>query len=155
MAQKVRIHLEDDLSTANAERLREALRPFVAAARKASTGTVGRCQRGTRSSSSSGKTAVIRAWARSTATRSPTASASTRRQGCLLRRHRPVLRCLVLPVRWGGSAEHHKTRHLPYFTVDTEGFVFPVAIGWPLQPAWPPAASDAGGALMSPDPMLS
>ncbi|MCM3689042.1 histone-like nucleoid-structuring protein Lsr2 [Kocuria rosea] len=83
MAQKVEVHLEDDLdggpadttlafaldgrdyeidlSEANAEKLREALRPFVAAARKTtrSTGT-----RSTRASSSDPDTTKIRAWAK-------------------------------------------------------------------------------------------
>jgi len=85
MAQKVEVHLEDDLdggpaahtisfaldgrdyeidlSETNAEKLREALRPFVAAARKAPTGN-GRRQRGTGTSSTSGETAKIRAWAK-------------------------------------------------------------------------------------------
>ena len=82
MAQKVEIHLEDDLdggpadhtltfaldgkdyeidlSDANAEKLRKALRPFVAAARKAPTGN-GRRKRGTGTSSSSSETATISA----------------------------------------------------------------------------------------------
>ncbi|MFI7582047.1 Lsr2 dimerization domain-containing protein [Kocuria kalidii] len=88
MAQKVEVHLEDDLdggpadntvslaldgkdyeidlSDANAERLREALQPFVAAVRKAPVGTNGRRKRttGAGSSSSAGETAGIRAWAK-------------------------------------------------------------------------------------------
>ena len=85
MAQKVEVRLEDDLdggpaehtvtfaldgkdyeidlSDANAEKLREALRPFVAAARKAPTGQ-GRRQRSAGTPSSSGENARIRAWAR-------------------------------------------------------------------------------------------
>ncbi|MCC5781694.1 hypothetical protein CRM73_01780 [Kocuria sp. CCUG 69068] len=85
MAQKVEVHLEDDLdggpadstltlaldgrdyeidlSDANAERLREALRPFVAAARKAPTGNR-RTNRTISTSTSTGETAAIRAWAR-------------------------------------------------------------------------------------------
>lgn len=53
---------EIDLSTANAEKLREALRPYAAAGRRAqskSTRTTG-----PRSSSSSSETAKIRAWAK-------------------------------------------------------------------------------------------
>ena len=85
MAQKVEVHLEDDLdggpadhtltfaldgkdyeidlSDANAEKLREALRPYMAAARKT---TRGRGPRGTRprASSSYPDTARIRAWAK-------------------------------------------------------------------------------------------
>ncbi|ALU41339.1 hypothetical protein AS188_15705 (plasmid) [Kocuria flava] len=57
---------EIDLSAAHAERLREALRPFVAAARKATD--QGRRSAGARSTRTSGgdaaKTAAIRAWAR-------------------------------------------------------------------------------------------
>ncbi|MGK7222787.1 histone-like nucleoid-structuring protein Lsr2 [Kocuria flava] len=86
MAQKVEVHLEDDLdggpadhtvsfaldgrdyeidlSDANAERLRDALRPFVAASRKAPVGATGRRQRTTGTSTSSGETAAIRAWAK-------------------------------------------------------------------------------------------
>ncbi|MEX5271497.1 Lsr2 family protein [Kocuria sabuli] len=85
MAQKVEVHLEDDLdggpadhtltfaldgrdyeidlSDTNAEKLREALRPFVTAARKAPTGN-GRTKRATSASSSSAETAKIRAWAK-------------------------------------------------------------------------------------------
>jgi hypothetical protein len=85
MAQKIEVHLEDDLdggpadhtasfaldgrnyeidlSTANAEKLREALRPFVSAARKASTGN-GRRKRPTGISHPAGETPAIRAWAR-------------------------------------------------------------------------------------------
>jgi hypothetical protein len=87
MAQKVQVHLEDDLdggpadtttsfaldgrdyeidlSDANAEKLREALRPFVAAARKAPTSN-GRPKRvtGAGTSTSSEETAAIRAWAK-------------------------------------------------------------------------------------------
>jgi hypothetical protein len=85
MAQTVQVHLEDDLdggpadhtvsfaldgkdyeidlSDANAEKLREALRPFVAAARKTPTGN-GRTKRTTSTSSSAGETAAIRAWAK-------------------------------------------------------------------------------------------
>ncbi|MEX5265187.1 Lsr2 family protein [Kocuria sp. CPCC 205231] len=84
MAQKVEIHLEDDLdggpandtltfaldgkdyeidlSTTNAEKLREALRPFAAAGRKTTRGGA----RGTRSraSGSDPDTGKIRAWAK-------------------------------------------------------------------------------------------
>jgi hypothetical protein len=85
MAQKVEVHLEDDLdggpadhtlafaldgkdyeidlSDANAEKLRDALRPFVTAARKAPTGGGPRGTR-TRASSSDPDTAKIRAWAK-------------------------------------------------------------------------------------------
>ncbi|MCM3687092.1 histone-like nucleoid-structuring protein Lsr2 [Kocuria rosea] len=89
MAQKVEVHLEDDLdggpadhtltfaldgrdyeidlSEANAEKLREALRPFVAAGRKTThTGTRSTLSRstGARSSSIDPDTAKIRAWAK-------------------------------------------------------------------------------------------
>lgn len=84
MAQRVQIILEDDfeggpadetvqfgldgqqyeidLSTANAEKLREALHPFAAAGRRAQ----GKSTRatGTRSSGGNPKTAKIRAWAK-------------------------------------------------------------------------------------------
>jgi hypothetical protein len=85
MAQKVEVHLEDDLdggpadttltfaldgkdyeidlSDANAEKLRELLRPFVAVARKAPTGQ-GRRKRATGTSNPAGETARIRAWAK-------------------------------------------------------------------------------------------
>jgi hypothetical protein len=85
MAQKVEVHLEDDLdggpadttlafaldgkdyeidlSEANAEKLREALRPFVDAARKTTPGGSRRGTR-TRASSSDPDTAKIRAWAK-------------------------------------------------------------------------------------------
>ncbi|WP_035930682.1 histone-like nucleoid-structuring protein Lsr2 [Kocuria rosea] len=85
MAQKVEVHLEDDLdggpadttltfalggkdyeidlSVANAEKLRDALRPFVAAGRKAPTAQ-GRRPRATGTTSSAGETAAIRAWAK-------------------------------------------------------------------------------------------
>ena len=85
MAQKVQVHLEDDLdggpadttltfaldgkdyeidlSDGNAERLREALRPFLAAARKAPTGPR-RGKRATGISTSIGETAAIRVWAK-------------------------------------------------------------------------------------------
>ncbi|MEX5265227.1 Lsr2 family protein [Kocuria sp. CPCC 205231] len=85
MAQKVKVHLEDDLdggpantsltfaldgrgyeidlSDANAEKLHEVLRPFMAAARKAPTGQ-GRRTRATGTSSSAGETAAIRVWAK-------------------------------------------------------------------------------------------
>jgi len=85
MAQKVEVHLEDDLdggpadttltfaldgrdyeidlSEANAEKLREVLRPFVEAGRKAPTSD-GRRKRGAGASSSPGETAAIRAWAK-------------------------------------------------------------------------------------------
>ena len=54
---------EIDLSTANAEKLREALRPYAAAGRRAQ-GKSGRAT-GTRSSSSgSSETGKIRAWAK-------------------------------------------------------------------------------------------
>ncbi|PLC10770.1 hypothetical protein AUQ48_17130 [Kocuria flava] len=53
---------EIDLCDANAEKLREALRPFVAAARKVPSGN-GRRKRGAGTSTSSGETATIRAWA--------------------------------------------------------------------------------------------
>jgi hypothetical protein len=84
MAQKVQIHLEDDLhggpadhtltfaldgkdyeidlSEANAEKLREALRPYVVAACRAPTGTHRRRKRGASPLSSPGETAAIRAW---------------------------------------------------------------------------------------------
>ncbi|MGK7222791.1 histone-like nucleoid-structuring protein Lsr2 [Kocuria flava] len=86
MAQKVQVHLEDDLdggpaddtitfaldgkdyeidlSTTNAEKLREALRPFAEAGRK--TTRSGGSARGTRSrgSGSDPDTAKIRAWAK-------------------------------------------------------------------------------------------
>jgi hypothetical protein len=54
---------EIDLSEANAGKLREALRPYVTAARKASTGNGGR-KRGAGTTSSAGETAAIRAWAK-------------------------------------------------------------------------------------------
>jgi hypothetical protein len=85
MAQKIEVHLEDDLdggsadttlafaldgkdyeidlSDANAEKLREALRPFVAAARKTTPNGGPRGTR-TRTSSSDPDTAKIRAWAK-------------------------------------------------------------------------------------------
>ncbi|GGG71386.1 Lsr2 family protein [Kocuria dechangensis] len=56
-------HYEIDLSTANAEKLREALRPFVASSRRAQ----GKTTRATGARSSSGgnpETAKIRAWAK-------------------------------------------------------------------------------------------
>ncbi|KHE75617.1 hypothetical protein AS25_00095 [Kocuria marina] len=53
---------EIDLSTANAEKLREALHPYTAAGRRAQ-GKGGRAT-GTRSSSSSSETAKIRSWAK-------------------------------------------------------------------------------------------
>ncbi|PLC10763.1 hypothetical protein AUQ48_17075 [Kocuria flava] len=86
MAQKVHIQLEDDidggpaeetitfaldgrgyeidLSAANAEKLREALRPFVAAGRKDTATTGTRRKRTTGASASSSETAKIRAWAK-------------------------------------------------------------------------------------------
>ncbi|THE19004.1 Lsr2 family protein [Kocuria rosea] len=85
MAQKVEVHLEDDLdggpadttltftldgrdyeidlSTTNAEKLREALRPFAEAGRKATRGGGARSTR-PRASSSDPDTAKIRAWAK-------------------------------------------------------------------------------------------
>ncbi|GGG65675.1 Lsr2 family protein [Kocuria dechangensis] len=54
---------EIDLSTANAEKLREAVRPFVAVSRKAPTGD-GRRRRTTGTTASSSETAQIRAWAK-------------------------------------------------------------------------------------------
>lgn len=54
---------EIDLSAANAERLRDALRPYVAAARKAPS-TDGRRTPTTSTPASSSETAAIRAWAR-------------------------------------------------------------------------------------------
>jgi hypothetical protein len=55
---------EIDLSAAHAHQLREALRPYVRAARKAPAGTaVGRRTGGT-GTPSSGETAAIRAWAK-------------------------------------------------------------------------------------------
>ncbi|MGX5359018.1 histone-like nucleoid-structuring protein Lsr2 [Kocuria sp. KH4] len=85
MAQKVEIHLEDDLdggpaddtitfaldgkdyeidlSTTNAEKLREALRPFAEAGRKATRGGGARSTR-SRASGSDPDTAKIRAWAK-------------------------------------------------------------------------------------------
>lgn len=87
MAQKVEVHLEDDLdggpaddtvtftldgkdyeidlSTTNAEKLREALRPFTEAGRKTTRGAGARSTR-TRSSGSDPDTAKIRAWAKET-----------------------------------------------------------------------------------------
>ncbi len=84
MAQTVQIHLEDDLdggpadhtvsfaldgkdyeidlSDANAEKLREALRPYVAAGRK--TTRSGTRSPGTRATGSNSDTAKIRAWAK-------------------------------------------------------------------------------------------
>lgn len=86
MAQKVEVHLEDDLdsgpaddtvtfaldgkdyeidlSTSNAEKLRETLRPFAEAGRKTTRSSGG--ARGTRSrgSGSDPDTAKIRAWAK-------------------------------------------------------------------------------------------
>ena len=53
---------EIDLSTANAEKLREALRPYAAAGRRAQ-GKSGRAT-GTRSSSGNSETPKIRAWAK-------------------------------------------------------------------------------------------
>ncbi|PLC10814.1 hypothetical protein AUQ48_15935 [Kocuria flava] len=88
MAQKVEVHLEDDLdggpadttltfaldgkdyeidlSEANAEKLRGALRPFAQAGRKTTTRSSGGGPRGTRSrgSGSDPDTAKIRAWAK-------------------------------------------------------------------------------------------
>lgn len=85
MAQKVEIHLEDDLdggpaddtitfaldgrdyeidlSTTNAEKLREAVRPFAEAGRKATRGGGARSTR-PRASGSDPDTAKIRAWAK-------------------------------------------------------------------------------------------
>ncbi|KLU11638.1 MULTISPECIES: Lsr2 family protein [Kocuria] len=85
MAQRVEVHLEDDLdggpadttltfamdgkdyeidlSQANAEKLREALRPFVATGRKTTRGGGSRGAR-TRASSGDPDTAKIRAWAK-------------------------------------------------------------------------------------------
>ena len=85
MAQKVEVHLEDDLdggpaehtvtfaldgkdyeidpSTANAEKLREALRPFAEAGRKTTRSSGLRSTR-TRASASDPDTAKIRAWAK-------------------------------------------------------------------------------------------
>lgn len=85
MAQKVEVHLEDDLdggpaehtvqfsldgkdyeidlSTTNAEKLREALRPFAAAGRKITRGGGPRATR-SRASGSGPDTAKIRAWAK-------------------------------------------------------------------------------------------
>jgi hypothetical protein len=85
MAQKVEVHLEDDLdggpadttvtfaldgkdyeidlSDTNAEKLREALRPFVAAARKTTRNSRTRSTK-VRASSSDPDTAKIRAWAK-------------------------------------------------------------------------------------------
>lgn len=84
MAHKVEVHLEDDLdggpaehtvtsaldgkdhetdlSTANAEKLREALRPYAAAGRKATRTSATRTS-ATRPSSSDPNTAKIRTWA--------------------------------------------------------------------------------------------
>ena len=88
MAQKVHVHLEDDLdggpaddtvtfaldgkdyeidlSTTNAEKLREALRPFAEAGRKTTRNSSGSGPRGTRTrgSGSDPDTAKIRAWAK-------------------------------------------------------------------------------------------
>jgi hypothetical protein len=85
MAQKVEVHLEDDLdggpaentitfsldgkdyeidlSTANAEKLREALRPYAQAGRKATRSSGPRSTR-TRAPGSDSDTAKIRAWAK-------------------------------------------------------------------------------------------
>ena len=85
MAQKVQVHLEDDLdggpadttltfaldgkdyeidlSTTNAERLREALRPFMGAGRKTTRGAGARSTR-SRASGSNPDTAKIRVWAK-------------------------------------------------------------------------------------------
>jgi hypothetical protein len=54
---------EIDLSTANAEKLREALRPYTAAGRKAGRTTQAR-NTGARASKSDPDTAKIRAWAK-------------------------------------------------------------------------------------------
>ncbi|WP_308222219.1 Lsr2 family protein [Kocuria rosea] len=100
MAQKVDVHLEDDLdggpveetltfaldgkdyevshSESNAEKLREALRPYVAAARKAPVGTGGRRKRATGTSTSSGRPPRSGFGPISTATNSATAVAFTR-----------------------------------------------------------------------------
>lgn len=56
-------HYEIDLSEANAELLRDVLRPFMAAARKAPTSD-GRRKRATGTSSPASETAAIRAWAK-------------------------------------------------------------------------------------------
>ena len=85
MAQKVEVHLEDDLdggpaddtvtfaldgkdyeidlSTTNAEKLREALRPFAEAGRKTTRGGGARGTR-SRAAGSGPDTAKIRAWAK-------------------------------------------------------------------------------------------
>ncbi|WP_062737490.1 histone-like nucleoid-structuring protein Lsr2 [Kocuria turfanensis] len=85
MAQKVQVHLEDDLdggpaddtitfaldgkdyeidlSTTNAEKLREALRPFAQAGRKTTRSSGPRATRSRRSGSDP-DTAKIRAWAK-------------------------------------------------------------------------------------------
>ncbi|MEX5257860.1 Lsr2 family protein [Kocuria arenosa] len=85
MAQKFEIHLEDDLdggpaddtiafaldgkhyeidlSTTNAEKLREALHPYAAAGRKTTRGG-GTRGSGNRASSTDSDTATIRAWAK-------------------------------------------------------------------------------------------
>ncbi|MFI7484076.1 Lsr2 family protein [Kocuria sp. M1R5S2] len=85
MAQKVEVHLEDDLdggpaddtvtfvldgkdyeidlSTTNAEKLREALRPFMEVGRKTTRGAGARGAR-SRASGSNPDTAKIRAWAK-------------------------------------------------------------------------------------------
>ena len=85
MAQKVEVHLEDDLdggpaedtvtfaldgkeyeidlSSTNAEKLREALRPYVEAGRKTTRGGGARNAR-SRASGSDPDTAKIRAWAK-------------------------------------------------------------------------------------------
>ncbi len=61
------VSYEIDLSTANAERLREALAGYVAVARRIATRSGdGRGRRGTgRAAASGGQTGAIRAWARS------------------------------------------------------------------------------------------
>src|SRR5690606_38213892 len=67
---------EIDLFTANAEKLREALRPYAAAGRR----TQSKSTRATGPRSFSGgnpETARIRAWVKETATRSPTTAVST------------------------------------------------------------------------------
>ena len=85
MAQKVEVHLQDDLdggpadttltfaldggdyeidlSDTNAEKLREALRPFVAAGRK-TTRSTGTRSAGARAAGSNPDTAKVRAWAK-------------------------------------------------------------------------------------------
>lgn len=58
---------EIDLNRANADKLRDAIAPFVGAARKASRGNTGRATRRSASGDRRGHAADIRAWARTKA----------------------------------------------------------------------------------------